>query len=221
MKETSHRDLGKRNLETYKKLAKKESIINTIFYSEESKEKRKEIYDLAKKYSINESQIDSLIKYYLTKRNLPKGNIINSTDFINYILKNIYNFSSEEVSTFLNKNALIMKSSYTDFRIRLAIFNHIGLLDEIIFKGSYYLTYEFTLSTFGTRSLYAIIMEYGITSLEELKNLQDANIDINKLKEKYPLTTEIIHKLNEELERKIRRLSFQRLREERKLKKSL
>ena len=91
MKETSHRDLGKRNLETYKKLAKKESIINTIFYSEESKEKRKEIYDLAKKYSINESQIDSLIKYYLTKRNLPKGNIINSTDFINYILKNIYN----------------------------------------------------------------------------------------------------------------------------------
>ena len=32
MKETSHRDLGKRNLETYKKLAKKESIINTIFY---------------------------------------------------------------------------------------------------------------------------------------------------------------------------------------------
>lgn len=173
-------------------------------------DRKNEIKELALKYSLSTNVIKRLSKFSLLNNSLECGNITKTADFIVVILKNIYNFTDEEVSEYLNKNAFIMMCSYVDFRARLSIFNHLGLLDEIIFKGTFFLGYEFTKAHYGTYSLYALIMSKNINSTEELKDLvvRTPESKINNLKKIYPLTRELLLEYDEELLRKIKKESF-------------
>jgi len=194
----------------------KEKLLNEKYAAP----KREEIQNLCSKYSLNEMVMKRLAKESIMNDDLECGTITKTTDYLANILKIIFDYSDEEVSNFLNKNSLIMIASYGDFRTRLTIFNNIGLLSDIIFKGASYLGHDFTNFHFGTRSLYAVIMKRNITSLDELREavLNTSEKDLPKLREEFPLTSEQIQELDKKLQRKI---AFRKEMRERKLNKSI
>ena len=196
---------------------------NSRFQTKTATYKRKEVADLAIKYSLSEVVAKRIIKDYLLLEDLEIGSITKSVDFISYILKSIYDYTDEEVSNFLNRNALIMVSSYSDLKLRICIFNYIGLLDEAIFKGSAFLTHEFTKTHYGTRSMYAIIMKNNIKSLEELRDRTEKTPekDLQNLRKEFPITDEVIKKLAEKLQSRIKKAQFFRELEQRKMMKKL
>lgn len=205
-----------------------DSILTEMTTLEEKtiESKRKEINDLAKRYSINNSSIGGFFKFYILNKKLEVGTVTKSIDYLSYILKNIHGYTHEEVSEFLNKNSSILKSSYADFRARIAIFNHFGMLDDVIFKGYYYLGFQFTEAHFGTRTLYAVIIKRKINNLDDLEEAVNmtAEKDILKLQQEYPLSDNMLHKMDEELQNKIKEAkkeAFMKEFERRKLNRKL
>lgn len=200
----------KRKLERYKSAFSSEMFVREVTDLNYINAKKEEIMMLVSKYNIMESQANSILKFYLFRKDLPNGDILKSIDLLSLIMKVIYEIGDEEISDFLNSNSFIMKLKYSDFRFKLAIFNHIGILEDVIFKAPYYLTYEFTLNNFDIKSLYSLVTKYDIKTLDDLQNIIKNILpkDLMECKNKFPLSAELACEFDKELVKTINRCTF-------------
>ena len=92
-------------------------------------------------------------------------------------------------------------SSYSDFVIRLSIFNKCGLLDDVFFRNGLLLNYEGILTGLSTRELYAVAKnnKFKMTLKDYTKSLNFNKRQRTALIQINTLNKESITQLNNEL----------------------
>ena len=130
---------------------------------------------------------------------LDRNEMTNLISFIKFVYVSI-NGTEEGFEEFIDKNNVLCRSKYGDFRFRLALFNHYGFLDEVIEKGYLMLTREYN-NIFTTRALYGAMSKQEFKSIDEIRNyLYNLSItEMEELKREYPLEPQEQMILDEEL----------------------
>lgn len=175
-----------------------------LFYDHLIEDRRKEITAeqdaIRQKYSLDNYTIELIHKFYKSNSNITLGNVSKTIDFIAYILK-AYGYSKEDISSFIIINRRMVLSNYSDFVLRLAIFNKCGLLEEVFFKNYLLLCYEGLMTGLTTRELYAFAKknDFKITLKDYTKSSNLMPKDKKKIVKNYPLCKESINQLNTEL----------------------
>ena len=176
-----------------------------------SKERKDLIFEEAQgikqKYHLSDAIKVSIVKHYLYNYRSKLGNVAKTIKFVDTIL--IYSgFSEEERNKFLLDNFRMYLADYTDFRIRLAIFNKCNLFEEALFVKNRFLTKYSSTDELSCSLLYAIAARKNFNlSFDEIEYLSKSNINKVELVNKYSLTNEIIQSIDSELIEKIKSLT--------------
>lgn len=144
---------------------------------------------------------ENILRFYYRHPRIEVGNVSKTFDFITNILK-CYGFNDDEINNFFLTNFKINFSNYDDFRARLAIFNHFGFLDEVLFKKHYLLTRELEENyKITTGKLYAIMEGVKFSSLDELKTIiKKMNlVEVKELQKMFPLKYSTFKAFDDEL----------------------
>ena len=111
-------------------------------------------------------------------------NIEANLNFVIFILKS-KGFNDEDINQFLFSNYRILFAKPINFKVKIAIFYHFGLLDEVLFK--YYKI--LTNSNYSPKSLYAILSSSKLYSLIDYAEVLNkfSRDELRALIEKFPL----------------------------------
>ena len=167
-------------------------------------DRRKDIFEeqehIKNKYKLNTNIIELIFKFYYTNSNISLGNVSKTIDFIAYVLK-CYQYTDEEITKFITLNKRMILSSYSDFRLRLAIFSKCNLFEDVFFKYSSLINYDGVILGLSTRELYAFAKKnnFDITLEDYNKALNLSQIKKENIIKKYPLTKEEINKIDSDL----------------------
>lgn len=172
--------------------------------------KRLELKFIREKYALKQSIVDFVLKSYLSNSKIPSGSIYNLEKFLRLILKNIYELNEEQITIYINNHLSLFNYSFDDVSLRIAIFYHFGLLDDVIFDNLSYLKSCYPRESINIKGIYAVIMEYNISSLNELRKVFNSiyDEDLIKLVKKYLLSDKLIYEFKEELKSKINKKAF-------------
>lgn len=160
-------------------------------------DKRSEIDFIKAKYGMDSVKVANVFKLYLSNASMPSGSIDKITKLLEVILKNLYDYTDEEIREYFVLHYYLFKYPYDDIYLKVVLFYNFNLLEDVIFKDTYYLNKNFPRETINSREIYAILMNYNIKSMVELKDKVKSIYDeeLIKMTRKYPLTQEIIEEL--------------------------
>ena len=123
----------------------------------------------------------------------------------------------------LSRELSIFTSNYNEVRLRLALFYHYNLLDDILSYRFRFLNDRFPRKGITAKELYFIIEENKISSVEELRTYLDHvdNSELIKLKKKYPNVAEKLLEFDKQFINKVKRNEFMKNYNQRRLAKKL
>ena len=159
--------------------------------------------------------------FYLNHPSYEVGTISKVIQFIKFIL-DCYGYNEEEVLEFFKKNRNMIIVNYSDFRARLAIFNHIGLFEEVFFSRYSLLTSLLELC-YGvkTSALYSIIFSSKINSYQDLIDVLE-RIKFSRLEElrhNTPFDSEHLKELDKEMMQMLKvKMSINKFKRQREVK---
>lgn len=173
-------------------------------------------------YNITEQIINLIRGAKETTQGFKVGSILENMNFVDYVLS-AFGYDEEEKKKFICRNIRIVLGSCNDFKIRLAILNHFGFMEEAFFSKYRLLNIELE-NTYGlnTSGLYSICMGSQFANLSELEEVIGKVFvaELFEFRKAYPLNNETVNALYKELIHDLNKIKFRNdlIRRKQKLK---
>lgn len=108
---------------------------------ERAEEITNECVKIKEEFGLDRLAINRITRFYFANSSVNTGEVYSTLGYVIKLLK-VFGYEDEEIDLFLSRNGRIYLAELDDFKMKLGVFAKCGLLKEIIFKHSNYLSYE-------------------------------------------------------------------------------
>ena len=162
-----------------------------------TEERRQSVIDectnIRERFGFNNQVLNKIAKFYLTNIQVEMGSVEKTISYIVDLLV-AHGLDEEGIKLYFRRHKNIYLTDYYDFRKKLSILNHCGLLEEGLNHDTL-LSYEYTRNGLSANLLFAMCVskKFNIT-LEEISNYSE--LTISKVKD-------LLNKYKAEIDAKI------------------
>ena len=172
-----------------------------------TEERRQSVIDectnIRERFGFNNQVLNKIAKFYLTNIQVEMGSVEKTISYIVDLLV-AHGLDEEGIKLYFRRHKNIYLTDYYDFRKKLSILNHCGLLEEGLNHDTL-LSYEYTRNGLSANLLFAMCVSKKFNStLEEISNYSELTISkVKDLLNKYRLNDKILLLLNYELRKTV------------------
>lgn len=179
---------------------------NTIT-RERAEEITNECVKIKEEFGLDRIAINRITRFYFANSSVNTGEVYSTLGYVIKLLK-VFGYEDEEIDLFLSRNGRIYLAQLDDFKMKLGIFAKCGLLKEIIFKHSNYLSYEMKRNGLSIQLLNAVAEKnnYKIKKTDVDNALNLVPDKRKKLLSEHKTTSRTLFMYDYELKRAIKRI---------------